>query len=130
MSIILGTNITDNTAICDLGAFGDFVTVDKKQVLVPWISPITWKRHPLFLETSLLYLSLLGTFTRFRNYWVLTVLGQMTAFTITGCRVRSPVSWSINAQSSPYGRTRGAGLMDAEVRVLMVATWFSLRYFT
>ena len=53
-------------------------------------------------------------------------LGQITAFSIYGCRVRSPVYWPITAQSSLSGRMRGSGLIDAEVRALMVATWFAM----
>ena len=53
----------------------------------------------------------------------------MTVFATPGCNVRLLVAWSITAQSSPAGRTRGAGLMGAEVRVLMVVTWFDMRFF-
>ena len=62
-----------------------------------------------------------------RYSWDLTVLGQMTVFTINGCRVRLLVSWSISSHPYTYGRTRGAGLLGAEVGVLMVSMWFAMR---
>ena len=51
----------------------------------------------------------------------------MTAFAIPGCKVRSPVSWSINDQSSPSGRTRGSGFLGVDVGVLMVEKCFVSR---
>ena len=91
--LLLGKDVIDNTAILYLGALGDFVPVDENQVLVNLMPHITWKRRLILLYMPLIHLSLLGPFTRCWCYWELTVLGQTTAFTIPGCRVRLPVSW-------------------------------------
>ena len=40
---LLGTNVADDAEICDLGVLGDFVPLDEKKVLFPYISPIPWK---------------------------------------------------------------------------------------
>ena len=52
----------------------------------------------------------------------------MNTFTLTSCKVRLPADWSINDQSYPSGRTRGAGFLGVDVGFLMVAKWFAMRY--
>ena len=56
-------------------------------------------------------------------------MGQVTLYTLPGCKVRFKVASQITTQSSPSGRMRGAGFLGAEVGVLMVSTWFSRSYF-
>ena len=56
-------------------------------------------------------------------------VGQTTMLIMNGFRVRLPVDWSINDQSSPYGRKRGSGCLGAGVGVLMVYTWFYMWYY-
>ena len=90
------------------------------------MSHIPWERCPILLDIPLLHFSLLGTFLRCRYSWALPVLGHMTAFNITGCRVRLPFVCSITAQYSPSGRTGGADLMGVAVLLLMVAAWFDM----
>ena len=75
----------------------------------------------------LLHFSLLGIFIRLRDSWDLPVLGQMPTFYLPGFKVSLPFACLITTQSSPAGRTRGAGFLGAEVGVLMVSTWFSMR---
>ena len=123
----LGLNVVDDAAICDLGVLGDFVYVDEKKVLVPCMSLIPWKIHPLPFDTPLLHLSLLGTLIRCRYYWDFSVSRQMTVLYLPGSKVISPVTWSMDAQSSSTGSTRGSGLIGVEVGVLIVATWFSIK---
>ena len=110
---LLGPNVSENTAICDLGALGDFVPVDGKKLLVPVVSPMPWKRRLISLDKPLLHSSLLGPFTRCRYYCAFHVSGQMTAFIMPGWRVRLPVAWYITSQSSTVGNTGGAGLLGA-----------------
>ena len=121
---LLGPSVADDMAICDLGALGYFVPVYKKQVLVPWMSPSLCKRRPISLYIPLLRLSFSGPFIWCRCSWAFNGLGQMTLFALPGCNIISPVAWSITAQSSPCGYMSGSGLMNAEVVVLMVSTWF------
>ena len=52
---LMGLNVADDTAICDLGTLGDFVPVDEKQLLVPWIYPSPWKRRPISLDMPFLH---------------------------------------------------------------------------
>ena len=127
---LMGRYATDDTAICDLGALGDFVTVDEKHVLVLWMSTITWKRRLILLGMPLLNLSLSRTFMRCRYSLAFPVSGNTTAFTITCCRVSSPFDWSITDQSSPDRLIWGDGLMGTVVGILIVATWFAMKYFT
>ena len=65
----------------------------KKQVLVTWIFPSTWKRRPISLGMNLLHFSLSGIFIRCKYSWVFPVSGQMNTFTITVCKVRLAVAW-------------------------------------
>ena len=44
----------------------------------------------------------------------------MNACALPGCKVSLLVAWSITAQYSPTGLTRGAEFMGVEVVVLMV----------
>ena len=87
---LMGLNVADDTAICDLGTLGDFVPVDEKQLLVPWIYPSPWKRRPISLDMPFLHFNFSGPFIRFRYSWAFPVLGQITVFALTGCNIRSP----------------------------------------
>ena len=80
------------------------------------------------LEIPFLHLILSWPLIRCQYYWAFPVFGHMTAFALPSCKVISPVAWSITPQSSPSRLTRGAGLLGADVGVLMVATWFYMRY--
>ena len=94
----------------------------EKQVLVPWMYRSLLKRCPISLGMPLLNFSFWGTFIRCRYYWDFIVWGQMTVFALPGCKVRLSVAWLITALSSPSGRTKGAGLLGAEVEVLIFST--------
>ena len=123
---LLGVNIADDMDICDLVSLGDFVPVDEKQVLVPYMSPSPWKNRPISLDMRLIHFNVSVTFSRFWYSWTFPVSGQMTAFSIPGCKVRLTFAWSINDQYSPAGRTEGAELLCEDVGVLIVATWFTM----
>ena len=92
-------------------SWGTLYLCMKKQVLVPCMSPIPWKNRPISFETPFLHLSSSETLMRCQYSCVFSVLGQMTALALPGCNVRLTVTWSMTAQSSPTGRTRGAGLL-------------------
>ena len=77
----------------------------------------------------LLHFILSGPFIRCRYSWGFAVSGQMNAFSLLGCKVSFLVAWSITAQPSPYGLTRGSGFLGAEVGFFMVAAWFSMSSF-
>ena len=66
---------------------------------------------------------------RCRYYWCFPVSGQITELNFSGCNVSMTVTWFMNAQSSPAGHTRGAGLIGLESGVLIVTTWFEMRSF-
>ena len=53
----------------------------------------------------------------------------MTTLALPGRNGRLPVTWSMTAQYSPSGCTRGAVLLVLVGGVLIVTTWFSIRYF-
>ena len=76
---LIGTNVADDSVICDLGVLGDFVYVDEKKVLVPCLFPSPWKRRQISLDMPLLRFIFQGP-CRFRYPWALPVLGKMTAF--------------------------------------------------
>ena len=124
---LLVPNVADDAAIRNLCVLGDFVLVDEKKVLVTCMPPSTQKSRPVSFDTPLLHFSLSGTLIRLRFYWAFTVSGQMTGLAFLGSKESSTVTWSITSQSSPSGRTRGAGLIGVEIGVLMVATWFAMR---
>ena len=67
---------------------------------------------------------------RCRYYCAFLVSGKMTALSLPGCNIRLPVTWLMTAQYSPAGRTRGDGLLGLEGGVLIVSTWFAMRYRT
>ena len=90
---LLGTYVSDYTTVYNLSALGYFIPVDEKQVLVPLMSLMTWKRRTISLKTPLLHLSLSGTFMRLRYSCDFHVSGQMTVFIMTSWRVRLPVYW-------------------------------------
>ena len=119
---LVGLNVADNAAICDLGALGDFMNVNEKQVLVPCMYSSPWKNNLVSFGMPLIHFNLSRTY-----YWDFPVLGQMTVFTLPGCNIRFPASCSINAQSSTSGHTGGAGLLGAEVGVLIFSKCFSMR---
>ena len=93
---LLGPNAADNTDICDLGALGDFVPVDEKQVLVTFMSYIPCKRCPITLDMPLLRFSFPGPFIRCRYSWAFPISGHMTTFSFPGCKVRLLAVCSIN----------------------------------
>ena len=90
------------------------------------MSPITWKRRPILLDMTLIYLCLLFILVRWRHSCAFTMLGEINAFIVPGCRVRLPVDRSINSQFYPTYLMMGAGLLCEVVGVFMVATWFSM----
>ena len=59
---LMGPNVTNNMAICDLDALGDFVIVDEKQVLVTWMSPIPWKSRSVLLDMPFAPFQFIGAF--------------------------------------------------------------------
>ena len=79
--------------------------------------PSPWKIRPISLDIPMIHFSLSGFFIRCRYFRECLVLGNMNVFTLPGFTVRLPFAWSITAQSSPDGRTRGAGLLVVEVGV-------------
>ena len=85
--------------------------MDEKQVLVPCMYPSPWKSRQISFDTPLLHLSLSGPLMRCRYYWAFSVFGKMTVVALPGSKASSPITWSITAQYSPVGRTRGAGLI-------------------
>ena len=127
---IIGIYVTYDKTICDLGDLGEFISVDEKKVLVTLMISVTWKRRPVLLGMPLIHFILLGTLTRCHYSWDFSVLGHTTALKITGCRVRLSFCWSITAQFSLAGLTRGVGFMGAAVGVLMVVIWFAMRCYT
>ena len=96
-------------------------------MLVPFVSHGPWKRRLISVDMPLLHFSFPITFIRCLYSWEFSVLDQMIAFAIPGCKVRLLVAWSITAQSSLTGHTRVAGLLGVQVLSLMVSTWFSIR---
>ena len=64
---------------------------------------------------------------RCRYSCVFPVSGKITASALPGCNARLTVTWLMTTQSSPAGRTRGAGLIGLEGGVLIVDTWFAMR---
>ena len=111
-----------------LASWGNSCLWMKKQVLVPCMSPSPWKICPISFDMPLLYLSFSGPLIRCRYYWAFPISGQMTALTLPGSKVSSLVTWLMTDQSSPAVRTRGSGLLGVEVGVLIVSTWFAMRY--
>ena len=70
----------------------------------------------------LLHLGFSGPLMRCQYYWAFTIPGQITALVLPGCNVRLTVTWSMAAQYSPAGSTRGPGLLGLAGGVLIVAT--------
>ena len=64
---------------------------------------------------------------RCQYYWAFPVSGQMTALALPGCNIRLRVTWSMTAQTSPAGCTRGADLLGMTGGLLIVATWFAMQ---
>ena len=121
---LLGPNVADDAAICDRGVLGDFVPVDEKQVLVPCMYPNPWEIRPISFDVPFLHLSFFNPLMRCQYYWTFLVLGQMNALSLPGFNVRSPVTWSMTAQSSPTGRMRGAVLLGLAGGLLIFFAWF------
>ena len=94
-----------------LASWGNLCLCMKKQVLVPCMSPSPWKSFPTSFDMLLLHLSFSRPLMRCRYYLAFPVSGQMTALALPGCNVSLPVTWSVNSQSSPAGRMRGAGFL-------------------
>ena len=111
-----------------LASWGTSFLRMENQLLVTYMYPSPWKRIVISLEIPFLHLILSWPLIRCQYYWAFPVFGHMTAFALPSCKVISPVAWSITSQSSPSRLTRGAGLLGADVGVLMVATWFYMRY--
>ena len=61
---LLGSDVAYYVAVCDLDSFGYLILVNKKHVLVPSISRITWKRRPISFPNALVHFGLLGPFIR------------------------------------------------------------------
>ena len=55
---ILGSVVEYYAAVCDLASFGYLILVNKKHVLVPSISRITWKRRPISFPNALVNVGL------------------------------------------------------------------------
>ena len=90
---------------------------------------IPCKMCQMLMDIHLLHFSLLVPLIRWQYSWVLLVLGQVTSFTMPGCRVIFLVAWSSTVQYYPAGRTRGSVFLGVAVGVFMIATWFSMGYF-
>ena len=56
------------------------------------------------------------------------VSGKMTALSLPGCNIRLLVTWLMTTYSSTAGGTRGSGLLGLEGGLLIVDTWFAMRY--
>ena len=55
------------------------------------------------------------------------MLGHITVFVVPGCRMSFTIFLLlITAHFYPSVRTRGGGLLNEEVVVFMVATWFAM----
>ena len=52
---ILGSDVAYYAAVCDLTYFGYLMLVNLKNVLVPSISRIPWKRHPISFANAILH---------------------------------------------------------------------------
>ena len=122
----MGPNVADDAEICDFGVLGDFVPVDDKKVLVPCMSPIPWKSFTISFDMHFTHLIFSGPLMSCRYSWSFHILGPVTALALPGCNVRFPFTWLMTAQSSPAGRTSGAGLLSLAGGVLIVATWFDM----
>ena len=84
-------------------------------MLVSCMSHSPWKRRTISLDMPLIHFSFFGAFIRCRYSWAFPVFGQMTVFSLPGCKVRFPVAWSITTHSFPDERTSGDVLLSSEV---------------
>ena len=94
------------------------------------MSPSPLESSPISFDMPLLHFILSGTLIRCQYSLEFPGSGHVIALAFPGSKVILLVTWSIMAHYSPSVRTRGNGLLGVEVRVLMVATWFAMGYFT
>ena len=111
ISLFWGRMLQTMRKYVTLASWGTSCLWMKKQVLVPCMYPILWKKFPISFAMSFLYFSSSWPLMRYRYYCEFPVSGKMTALDLPGCNISFPVTWSMTFQSSSSGRTRGVGLL-------------------
>ena len=96
----------------------------KKNLYIPSISLILWKRRPISFDIDLAHFSLSGTFMSFLYYWTFPVSGNITALIWACCTVNLPMLVSLIAQSYSVwmiitGEGAGAGILRDGVIVII-----------
>ena len=90
--LLMGTDVTEYLDVCDFIILGDLVPVNKNQLSVPLMSPITCKRLPILLDVSLLDLGCSGNFMKWQYFCAFPVLGHINSSIRPGWRARLLVS--------------------------------------
>ena len=98
--------------------------MDVKNVFVPSMSLIPWKRLLISFGIALEHFGLSDKFTRCLYYWTLTVSGQIDVFICPGWMVTSPVLVSLIDQYYPVWlvvMVEGAGIGSLRGGMIVVA---------
>ena len=111
---LLGSDVAYYAAVCDLDSFGYLIIVNKKNVLVPSMSRISWKRRPISFLNALVYFGLSGPLIRCLYSWGFPVSGNITTFiwptwiftydvVLLVCAQSSPIFWTEYVDTSVLG---------------------------